>query len=94
MKRMNTVRQRVLLALVANCRAGGVRLESMIRLSSQIGVSQDRQRIEVDLLEWARQIQGASTLNSILNWCNLVRGSSIPLTPPQTLQARQLKLAA
>jgi len=94
MKSNVALKQRVLLAIAANCRAGGVRLSSMRKLADKVGASIDAKKIEGELMEWARTIDNPQNLGRILSWCNLVRETTIPLIPPIALPARQMQLAA
>lgn len=87
-------RQRLYLALTANCRAGGTRRFCMKMLAEKVGVFRDLPTLESDLLFYAADLHDPSTVTRLLKWSLHVAKANEPLSLPICIPQQQLALAA
>lgn len=74
-------RQRLLLAIAANCRAGGIRRHRMEELAMKVRVFDKEDSLETTLLFYACEVS-TSTADRLFTWTREVATSPIPPRVP------------
>lgn len=74
-------RQRLLLSIAANCRAGGSRLHCMEALAKKVQVFDPEDSLETSLMFYACEVP-MDTADRLLAWMIAVSRSQVPLKVP------------
>ena len=88
------LRQRLYLAIVADCRAGGVRRHCMKKLAEKVGAYHSMNTLESDLLLYAGDLMVPATVTRLFNWVRAVELAQQPIPVPAFLPRHQVALAA
>lgn len=92
--KFTVMKMRITLAVCANCRAVGVRQDSMVRFAVNRGFFKDEKSLEIDSIAYFRRtVRSNQAAREALGWLLLV-GKSEFVVPPVFTSDKQIPLAA